>query len=262
MKAYIDGKFYSGKNAKVSVSNKCFLFGYGVYVTVRIYNGKPFLLDDQLRKIVKSGRFLKIKLPSSSKIKNAALKTIKENKLLNNTIRIQISDGVKKPSLVIIPGEIKVNKEIYEKGVRLVTIKTQRIMPEVKSTNCIPAILANKIAKNRRAYQALLIDKEGFVREGGNSNVFFVKNNILFTPDKGILKGETREVVLKLAKKIMKINLTDIKKENIYKADECFLTHTKGEVVPVVKIDNKKIGGGKPGRITLKLLSMFRNVTP
>lgn len=261
MKVYIDGKFYSEDKAKISVLDYGVLYGYGVYTTVRIYNGKPFLLDEQLKKIIKSGKFLKMKMPTAGKIRKATLKTIEENKLENGTIRIQVSKGAK-PCLVVIPGKIKVDKEIYENGVRVITIKAQRIMPEVKSTNCIPAILARNIAKRRRAYQALLVDKEGFVREGSNSNVFFIKNNVLFTPEKGILKGETREVVLKLARKIMKVNFTEIKKENIYAADECFLTHTRGEVVPVVKIDNKKIGGGKPGRITLKLLSMFRNATP
>ncbi len=261
MRVYINGEFFDEKEAKISVLDKGFLYGYGAYVTTRLYNKTPFLLDEQIKKLLRSAKFLKIKTPTIGKIKTALQKTIQENNLDNATLRIHLSSGHNKPTLTIIPKELTINKEIY-KGIRVITVKAHRVMPEIKTSNCIPSLLARKLAKKRRAYEAILIDQEGFVREGSRSNIFFIKNNVLFTPDRKILKGETRNLTLKLAKKILKINLCEIEKKNIYKADECFITHTSGEIVPVVKIDNKKINKGKPGRMTLKLIEEFRNVTP
>ena len=262
MKVYINGEFFDEKKAKISVLDKGFLYGYGAYVTTRLYNKKPFLLDEQIKKLIRSAKFLKIKTPTIGKIKTALQKTIQENNLDNATLRITLSAGINnKPSLTIIPKELTINQEIY-KGVRVITVKAHRVMPEIKTSNCIPSLLARKLAKKRRAYEAILIDQEDFVREGSRSNIFFIKNNVLFTPDRKILKGETRNLTLKLAKKIMKINLCEIEKKNMYKADECFITHTSGEIVPVVKIDNKKINKGKLGRMTLKLIEVFKNATP
>ena len=261
MRIYINGEFFDEKEAKISVLDKGFLYGYGAYVTTRLYNKKSFLLDEQLKKLLRSAKFLKMKTPTIGKIKTALQKTIQENNLDNATLRISLTQGHSKTDLVIIPKNLIVNKEIY-KGIKVITVKAHRVMPEIKTSNCIPSILARKLAKKRRAYEAILIDQEGFVREGSRSNIFFIKNNVLFTPDRKILKGETRNQTLKLAKKIMKINLCEIEKKNIYKADECFITHTSGEIIPVVKIDNKKINKGKPGRMTLKLMEIFKNATP
>lgn len=282
MKIYINGKFFDKKNAKVSVFDHGFLYGYGVFETLRAYSGKIFAIKEHLERLKNSANFLKIKIPLNEiESEKAINETLKVNKLKNAYIRISISKGIGeigytakcgKPTIVIIAEKFKpYPKSFFENGVKAVTVNVERIFPIVKTTNCIPNAIARANACALGAFEAILIDKSGKVTEGTVSNVFIVKKNVLYTPKNNILFGVTRQKVIELAKKFnltelgknfekglkLKIIESDFKKNLLYSADECFITSTTMQIMPIVKIDGKKIGIGKVGKITKKLMNEF-----
>jgi len=267
MYIFINNKFYSEKDANISVFDHGFLYGDGIFETLRTYNGKVFKIDEHLERLFHSAKLVELKIPlTKSQLKKAIISTIKKNKLKEAYIRLTISRGKGKlrysiesnPNVVIIAKPfIKYPKNIHEKGVSVITYNAERVLPEVKSTSCMPLVLAKSEAAKKGCFDAILVDRSGFVTEGTVSNVFLVKNNVIYTPKENILQGITRGIVIKIAKKIAKISETKIKKQKIHSFDECFLTNTSVEIVPVNKVDNKIIKNS-PGMLTKKIMEGFK----
>ena len=203
---------------------------------------------------------------AKNQLKAAINATIKKNKLKEAYIRLTISRGEgelrytadSNPNVIIIAKPfVEYPKNVHENGVSVITYNAERVLPEVKSTSCLPLVLAKSEAAKRGCFDALLIDRRGFVTEGTVSNVFFIKNNVIYTPKENILQGITRGIAIKIAKRIAKIKETRIKKEEICSFDEIFLTNTSGEIMPVNKIDGKIIKNS-PGIITKKIMEGFK----
>ena len=267
MYIFINGKFYSGRNANISVFDHGFLYGDGIFETLRTYNGKVFKIDEHLERLFHSAKLVKLKIPlAKNQLKAAINSTIKKNKLKEAYIRLTISRGKgelrysvdSNPNVIIIAKPfVEYQKNVHENGVSVITYNAERVLPEVKSTSCMPLVLAKSEAAKKGCFDAILVDRSGFVTEGTVSNVFFVKNSVIYTPKENILQGITRGIAIKIAKRIAKIKETRIKKEEIYSFDDVFLTNTSGEIMPVNKIDGKIIKNSQ-GIITKKIMEGFK----
>lgn len=279
MLVYVNGKFLSKDDAKVSVYDHGFLYGDGVYETMRAYGGKIFFLSKHLARLKKSAEAISLSLPLSlDKIGEALNEALTVNKLNEAYIRIQISRGTGEigldpalcpaPTMVILTKPFKdYPPELYSKGVAVAIVQTRRnhplaLDPAIKGTNFLNNILAKIESLKTGAYEGIMLNWKGFVAEGTISNIFSVRKGVLQTPDleTGILEGITRDLVLHLARK-EKIPTEElpIKPKDLIKADECFITNTTIEVMPVTRIDGQVVGSGKPGPITEKLMKAYKN---
>ena len=281
MKVYIDGRFYNEKNAKISVFDHGLLYGDGVFEGIRAYNGRVFKLREHIERLYCSAKAIVLNIPMSpEEMQQAVLLTCKKNKITDGYIRLIVTRGVgtlgldpnkcKKPTVIIIADKIQLYPpEFYEKGLEIITVPTVRnlhnaLNPAIKSLNYLNNILA-KIEANIGGYvEAVMLNAEGFVAECTGDNIFIVKKGALLTPplSAGALYGITRQVVMEIATEmgipVHEVNLT---RYDLFNADECFLTGTAAEIVPVVKIDARTIGDGKPGAITQKLIERYRVLT-
>jgi branched-chain amino acid aminotransferase len=257
----LNGKFVDHKKALIPTSDHGFLYGDAVYETLRTRNGELWLFEQHMKRLKKSAKAVGIKVPSLD-FEELIEELIKKNKLKEARVRITLSRGsnnfefnsCKKPLLLIEAKPLKLPpKEVIEKGVSVISYQIERTKPKIKSTSMLPAVLAQREAKKKNAYEALLVNNEGYVTECSYSNIFIVKNNKLKTPKKDILEGTVRNYIIAHYKtKRKKLTLRNVKK-----ADEVFITSTIKGVVPVVKIDGKKIGNGHVGPITQKLMKIL-----
>jgi branched-chain amino acid aminotransferase len=280
-KIYIDGKFYSEANAKVSVFDHGLLYGDGIFEGIRFYNGRVFRLEEHLARLWDSARSICLEIPMSVReMEGAVLETIRENDLRDGYIRLLVTRGVgnlglnpaqcNRPSVIIITAQIALYPEsVYRNGLTVVTCATRRtnpasLNPAVKSLNYLNNVMARIEANLAGADEALMLNDEGYVAECTADNVFILKKGQLFTPPitAGALRGITRAVALEIASELgIKIHETNITRHDVFIADECFLTGTAAEVIPVIKVDGRKIGNGKPGPITTRLVARFRELT-
>ncbi len=278
MLVYLNGSFVAKEQAVVSVFDHGFLYGDGIYETMRSYDGNIFLLDKHLARLKRSARAIALKLPMPlEKIGDALNESLKVNKLRNAYIRLHISRGPGEigldPALCPLPTMVITAKtfhdypaKYYERGIQVAIVKTRRnhplaLDPSIKGTNFLNNILAKIEAKKARAYEGIMLNWEGFVAEGTISNIGMVKKGVLFTPslDTGILEGVTRDLVLRLARrKKIPIRETRILPKTLLAADECFITNTTVEIMPVTTISKKTIGSGKPGPLTALLQQEYR----
>lgn len=278
MRIYLNNKFVSKRAAVVSVFDHGFLYGDGVFETLRAYNGRLFRTDDHLTRLKDSAQRLGIGLPYSlAALRRLLGRTVSVNRLKNALIRIAISRGkgplgldpalCQKPTVVIIPRLFKgYSREQYRKGSRIAIVSVRRMAPQildpkVKSMNFLNNILAKIQAKRSRADEGLMLTLDGCLSEGSVSNLFLVKRGRLYTPaaSLGILEGITRQLVIHLAKAIrVPLSETRLGVADLYKAEECFLTSTSMEIMPVVRADGGKIGNGKPGPLTCRLHEAYR----
>jgi branched-chain amino acid aminotransferase len=252
MKIFLNNKFVKASKAKISILEQGYQYGYGVFDTLRTYNGKISNIDAHLKRLYNSAKKINLEIPLSKKeIKNDVNKLIKKNDIKNKKIKIMVAKGIKKSTISIVFSNMnKYEPIIYKKGVSVITTKYQRTLPDIKSMNYLPCLLAIEESKKKNAFEALLIDNNQKITEGTFSNLFIVKNDKLITAKDNVLKGITRHIVLKLAKPIFKkIVLKNLSKEEIYKADEAFLSVTTGEIIPISSIDNRKIKIGKYTKI-------------
>jgi branched-chain amino acid aminotransferase len=278
---YIDGKLYEKEEAKISVFDHGLLYGDGVFEGIRAYNGRVFKLDEHLDRLFRSAKFIMLNIPlTKEELTNAVIETIKANKLKDAYIRLVVTRGAgdlgldprkcPKPSVIIIVDNITLYpKEFYENGLELITVPTRKniqeaLSPCVKTLNYLNSIMAKIEANNAGMLEAIMLNSEGYVTECTGDNIFIVKNNTLITPPLwvGVLEGITRDTVMKIGED-MGIEVVEnvLTRFDLYTANECFLTGTAAEVIPVIKIDNRIIGKGKPGKITLKIMEIFRNLT-
>lgn len=281
MKIYIDGRFYDEKNAKISVLDHGLLYGDGVFEGIRLYDGCLFRLDDHLERLYSSAKYIMLKIPLNlAKLKEAVVQTVRRNKLTDGYIRLVITRGkgtlglapwlCPKASVIIIADKIKLYpEECYTKGLDLVTAPTRQnavesLSPRVKSLNYLNNILAKIEAHNAGCLEALMLDAQGYVSECTGDNIFIIKKGRLVTTPIyiGILRGITRDVIIEIAREMdHEVLESTFTRFDIMDADECFLTGTAAEAIPVVSLDKRKIGNGKPGKITKKLITEFRKRT-
>lgn len=280
-KIYIDGKFYSEANAKVSVFDHGLLYGDGIFEGIRFYNGRVFRLEEHLLRLWDSARSICLEIPMTmQEMTDAVLETIRQNHLHDGYIRLVVTRGIgnlglnpmqcKCPSVIIIAATIALyHEDFYRKGLTIVTCATRRtnpaaLNPAVKSLNYLNNVMARVEANLAGADEALMLNDEGNVAECTADNVFVVKHGQIFTPPvtAGALRGITRAVVFEIAAELgVKVRETNITRHDVFVADECFLTGTAAEIVPVVKADGRSIGTGKPGPITGRIIARFRQVT-
>jgi branched-chain amino acid aminotransferase len=280
-KIYIDGKFYSEASAKVSVFDHGLLYGDGIFEGIRFYNGRVFRLEEHLARLWDSARSICLEIPMTVRdMTEAVLETIRQNHLRDGYIRLLVTRGIgnlglnpmqcKCPSVIIIAAMIALYHEsFYRKGLTIVTCATRRsnpaaLNPAVKSLNYLNNVMARIEANLANADEALMLNDAGNVAECTADNVFVIKRGQIFTPPitAGALRGITRGIVFEIAAELgIKVLETDITRHDIFVADECFLTGTAAEIIPVVKADGRLIGNGKPGPITTRTMARFRQMT-
>lgn len=280
MNIYINGKFVSRKDAKVSVFDHGFLYGDGAFEGIRSYKRRVFKLQEHMDRLYETAHTLMIQVPLTKKqMMGAVVATLKENDLSDAYIRVIVTRGegdlgldprkcYGKPNVIIITDKITLYaKELYNKGMEIITVPTVRNYPEalnprLKSLNYLNNVLAKIEANNAGYAEAIMLDHQGYVAECTGDNIFIVKNGTLSTPSHGRLKGITLDTVITLARN-SKITTEErfITRHEIYTADECFLTGTAAEIIPVVNVDGRVIGSGKPGKTTLKMMAMFKALT-
>jgi branched-chain amino acid aminotransferase len=281
MKIFIDGKFCSERDAKVSVFDHGLLYGDGVFEGIRAYNGRVFKLREHIDRLFASAKAILLDIPMShAQICKATVDTIRANKLRDCYVRLIVTRGVgtlglnprscKKPSVIIIAGKIQVYPpELYARGMDIVTVPTTRnlhsaVNPAIKSLNYLNNILAKIEANNAGVEEAVMLNAEGFVSECTADNLFIIKNGALCTPPlyAGALYGITRGTVMELAEQQgIKVTETNLTRYDLFNADECFLTGTGAEIMPVIKIDGRVIGTGKPGPIAKQLIAEYHALT-
>ncbi|MBU6391670.1 MAG: branched-chain-amino-acid transaminase [Planctomycetota bacterium] len=281
LKIYINGQILPQEEARISVFDHGLLYGDGVFEGIRAYNGKIFALDQHMDRLYDSAAAISLKIPiTKEEMANDIKKTMEANKLTDSYIRLVVTRGVGKlgldpnkcstPQIIIITDTIELySKALYEKGLDIVSVTTIRnhfsaLDPKIKSLNYLNNILAKLESIQAGAGEALMLNKDGYVAECAGDNLFILKNNVLLTPPAsvGILIGITRNIIMKLAAEMgIPVKEELMTRYDLYIADECFLTGTAAEIIPVVKIDGRTIGNGRPGKITLDLLKRYRDLT-
>lgn len=278
MLVYLNGRFVAKEQARVSVFDHGFLYGDGIYETMRAYEGKFFLLKKHLSRLKHSADAISLKLPMRlDKIGDALNEALSINKLQEAYVRLHLSRGPGEigldPALCVAPTMVIVAKPFhdypaayYEQGVSVAIVTTRRnhplaLPPSVKGTNFLNNILAKIEAIHAGAYEGIMLNWEGYVAEGTISNIFMVRKGVLYTPhlDTGILEGVTRDLVLRLAKrKKIPVREVMLRPRDFMSSNECFITNTTMEIMPVTTIDEKKIGKGIPGPVTAALHQAYR----
>jgi len=267
---YIDGEFVPENKAFIPVDDLAVLRGFGVCDLMRTYNGKPYFLNEHIKRLENSAKEIGLELPwSCDDMVKIVLETLKKNKTINEAnIRIVITGGSSpdfitphgNPRLLVLVTQIpKLPASWYEKGVKVITLPIERDIPGAKSISYIRATMALKKAKKENAVEALYVDRHGFVRECATSNFFAFINDLLVTPDRDVLKGITRQVVLDISKDLFDIELRQLPLDEVLKADEVFITGTNKGVVPVVRIDDTMIHGGIPGKNTARVIKALND---
>ena len=280
MRYYIDGKLYPKDEAKVSVLDHGFLYGDGVFEGIRAYNGRVFRLEQHLDRLWQGAKTIMLQIPlSREELRKAVLWTLRENKLWDAYIRLVVTRGVgdlglnpqkcPKPSVIIITDTISLYpQELYERGMEVVSVSTRKnrpdaLNPNIKSLNYLNQILGRLEVNREGAPEGIMLNQDGYVAEATADNIFVVLKGVLVTPPAiaGILLGITRDTVLELAiKEGVPTEERLFSLHTLYNGDECFLTGTGAEVVPVVKVDGRTIGAGVPGEITRRIMKGFREL--
>lgn len=281
MKIYLDGKLVDKEKAVISVFDHGLLYGDGVFEGIRTYDCLVFRLKEHIDRLYRSAEAIEMAIPMTKDAMSAAvIETLKANALRDAYIRLVVTRGVgdlgldprkcKVPTVFIITHKIALYpKEYYSKGLSIITAKTRRnypqaLDPRIKSLNYLNNILAKIEAIKSGTEEAIMLTHDGYIAECTGDNIFIVKDGELITPPVkvGALEGITRDAVIGIAKRT-KVPFTEkmLRIEDVYSADETFLTGTAAELIPVVAVDRRPIAKGSPGLVTCKLTEGFRNLT-
>lgn len=278
---YLNGQLVPPEKAVVSVYDHGLLYGDGVFEGIRIYGGTVFELKWHIERLYESARAIRLKIPiSPEEMIQATKDTVAANDLVDGYIRLVITRGAgalgldidrtSNPQIIIIADTISLYaQEYYDNGLALITAATIRnhpaaLSPRIKSLNYLNNIMAKIEGKDAGCLEAVMLNHKGEVAECTGDNIFIVKRGVLKTPplEAGILEGITRNVVIKLAKKLdIPVEQAAMTRHDLYTADECFLTGSAAEVIAATSIDKRQIGDGKPGPLTRRLLEAFREYT-
>lgn len=277
---YVNGRITSREDATVSVYDHGYLYGDGVFEGIRVYGGRVFKLDEHLDRLYDSARHILLDIPlSRQEMRDAIIATVRHSGLQDAYIRPVVSRGpgdlgidpkkcAEATVVIIVDGIRLYPEEAYERGLRMVTATVRRPAPDalngrIKSLNYLNNILARIEANQAGVEEALMLTPEGYVCECSADNIFMVRNGRVWTPAThlGLLQGVTRDVVLGLAQELgIGAEERIFTLHDVYAANECFLTGTGAEVAPVVEVDGRQIGDGRPGPITHRLSAAFRDL--
>ena len=281
MKVWLDGRLVETGEAGINVYDHGLLYGDGVFEGIRAYNGRIFMVQAHVERLFAGARAIRLEIPATAEqLVEAIHQTLQANGQKDAYIRLVVTRGVgtlglnpfkcAKPSIFIITDQIALYpRELYEQGMAVIVASTIRnppnaLSPRVKSLNYLNNILARIETVDAGVSEAIMLNAEGLVAEATGDNVFVVRRGTVITPpvNAGILEGITREVVMGLARKAeLPVREDNLSRYDLYTCEECFLTGTAAEVIPVVRIDQRTIGDGKPGAVTLDLLKRFRDYT-
>lgn len=277
---YINGTYFPKSEAKISVYDHGLLYGDGVFEGLRSYSGTVFRLSEHLDRLYQSARAIMLTIPMTKEEMTAAVEqTIARNNLSDAYVRLVITRGAgslgidpgrtSDPQVIVIADHITLYpKELYENGLEIVTAATIRnhaaaLNPRIKSLNYLNNIMAKIEGQLAGCQEALMLNERGEVAECTGDNIFIVSGGVLLTPpiDAGILEGITRNAVIELGQQAgMEVRQTTLTRHDIYVADECFLTGSAAEVIPVIKLDGRPIGSGSVGQITQQLSAAFHRL--
>ena len=278
MKVYLNDRFVEQEDATISVFDHGLLYGDGIFEGIRLYDGCVYKLDAHLERLEMSAKALMLKLPWSREyISDAICESCRVNHLKNGYIRLVVTRGVgslglnpltcSNPQLIIIADDITLYPaEYYEKGLSIITSATRRnhqaaLPPMIKSLNYLNNILAKVDALNMGAFEAIMLNDHGMVAECTGDNIFIVHKGVIYTPpvNTGSLDGITRGAIFEIANDLgIKLIERDITRYEIWISDECFLTGTAAEVIPVTELDKRPIGDGSVGDMTKRFLKEFQ----
>ncbi len=275
---YLDGNYVREEEAKISVFDHGVLYGDGVFEGIRVYNGRVFKCEEHINRLYNAAKAIMLEIPmSKEEMTEVLLETCRRNQIKDGYVRLVITRGkgdlglnpvsCKVASVFCIAGSITLYPdEMYIKGMPIITAVQRRnkstiVDPQIKSLNYLNNILA-KIEANRAGVpEALMLNHDGVVAECTGDNIFIVKDNVIYTPPIyiGILDGITRNTVIELAKELgYEVKESEFTLFNVYSADECFLTGTAAEAIPVTNVDGRIIGNGEAGPVTTRLLEAFK----
>lgn len=280
IQVYVNGEYYPKEEAKISVFDHGFLYGDGVFEGIRAYDGRVFRLKEHIDRLYNGARAIMLDIPLiKQEMIKVVLETLRRNRLRDAYIRLIVSRGegdlgldprkCRKPTIVCITDSIVLYPDkMYEEGLEIITAATRRnppeaVNPQMKSLNYLNNIMAKIEANLAGVPEALILNVDNYVAECTGDNIFIVKNGVVITPPTyaGLLIGITRDAVIEAAKKIgIKVEEKLFTRYEVYTADECFLTGTAAEAIPVVKVDGRVIGEGKPGPVTKQLLAAFKEL--
>jgi branched-chain amino acid aminotransferase len=280
LKIYIAGKYYDKEDAKISVYDHGLLYGDGVFEGIRSYNDKVFRLKQHIQRLFDSAKAIHLVIPmSQQEMCDAVVETCRTNNLKDAYIRLVVTRGsgslgldirrTSNPQVIIIADSIQLYpKELYERGLDIVTAGTirnhpQALNPRVKSLNYLNNIMARLEGTLAGCEEVLMLNHKGEVSECSGDNIFVVKNGEISTPplDAGILDGITRGAVIELAQGAkIPLHERSMTRHDLYVADEIFLSGTAAELIPVIKLDGRSIGAGKPGPVFKNMLERFRRM--
>ena len=280
MKIWLDNQLVDEAAAKVSVFDHGLLYGDGVFEGIRFYNGRIFRLEEHIRRLFDSARAIVLNMPwTPQQVCRFTCETVAANGLTDGYIRLVVTRGAGElglnpylcplPSMFIIASTIKLYPdEYYQNGLSIITCATRRpapaaLMPQVKSLNYLNNIMAKVEAIQANALEAVMLNEQGYVAECTGDNLFLMKNGTLLTPliSDGALDGITRAVIIELAGNLgVPVVERSLTRYDIFTADECFLTGTAAEVIPVVALDRRAIGTGKPGPATQRFRAAFHEL--
>ncbi|MBI3322632.1 MAG: branched-chain-amino-acid transaminase [Candidatus Omnitrophica bacterium] len=281
LKIYLNGKLVDAAEAKISVFDHGLLYGDGVFEGIRSYGGLVFKLKEHVDRLYESAHTILLRIPlAKADMVKAVVSTLQANHLKDAYVRLVVTRGpgdlgldprkCAKATLFIITDKIVLYPaEVYRNGMEIVTVPTPRNLPEalnpqIKSLNYLNNILAKIEATNAGVQEALMLSAHGYVAECTGDNIFIVRDGVLQTPPAyaGILRGITRACVMELARKAkLPVQENMMTRHDLFNADECFLTGTAAEIAPIVKIDGRVIGLGRPSPVTLRLMKDFRAAT-
>ncbi|SHI77883.1 branched-chain amino acid aminotransferase [Rubritalea squalenifaciens DSM 18772] len=279
-KIWLDGQLVDKSAATISVFDHGLLYGDGIFEGIRFYSGRVFRLEEHIDRLLLSAKAILLDLPwTKEEICQATVDTVKANGLTDGYIRLVITRGegglglnpylCPKPSMFIIAAAIQLYpEENYVNGLELITCATRRptpasLSPQIKSLNYLNNVMAKIECIQAGVMEGIMLNEQGYVAESTGDNVFVLKNGVVYTPpvSDGSLDGITRQVIFELcANAGIEIKEKSMTRYDLYTADEAFLTGTAAEVIPFVKLDQRPIGDGNPGKITQRLIKDFREL--
>lgn len=269
---YVDGKFVESDAAMIPVTDLAVLRGYGIFDFMRTYNRKPFHLEAHIERLFNSADAIGLEMIwTREEIYDIVMQTVDHNPHLNElNVRIVVTGGesadfitpMEKPRLAVLCTQAHAPADhLYQNGAKIVTVNETRYIPQSKSINYIPAIRALREARKQNAVEAVYVAPDSRALEGTTTNLFIFQGDTLITPQEDILPGITRSVVLELAEGVYPVVIRDIHLDELYAADEAFLSASNKQIMPIVQVNDRMIADGKPGPHTRDMMLRFGEMT-